>query len=138
MNRFKAPKKQTQTNPILHSDSCNLKYDISPAIQSTAKRHMAISKNQYRSRKFAPEESTHGVINYHQLKRDLYRINRYKPRVNTNLPWLGAAATAISTPLDMKNTTLSNGVNRVPISCLARNNGSEPNLCLRCRLRFRF
>jgi len=26
-----------------------------------------------------------GGINYHQWKRDLYRINRYKPRIDTNL-----------------------------------------------------
>ncbi|MFZ2147524.1 MAG: hypothetical protein WAV28_09905, partial [Sedimentisphaerales bacterium] len=38
---------------------------------------------------------------------------------------------AIPTPLDMKNTTLSNGVNRAPISCFARSNGGHLNPSLR-------
>ncbi len=52
------------------------------------------------------------ITNYQQ-ERGLYQTNWHRPRIDANLPWLGAAATAISTPLDMKNTMLSNGVNRV-------------------------
>ncbi len=52
------------------------------------------------------------------IKWGLYRIIRYKPRIDTNLPWLGAAATATSpTPPYLASQS---AVRRMPVSrCLS-------------------